>query len=319
MRLPAPRVWLCLLLLLPLGELTAHALIVRHVVPDADYRAAAAFVRAGLLPRDLISVAPGWADPILRLHLGDRIPLSMAGRSDDAAYERMWVLSVRGALPADAPLRAAELQRDFGRVRVLRYALGKSPVLYDFAQALPSAHVTLEDGGRAHDCLLRHGGTPRGGGLGRAVLYPIAERFDCDPRRPWLFVGNVVTEDLDIVPRYCIWQHAAGDAPVGVTFSDVPLGSQLVFYGGLYYEHERMRDHGPVRADVFINGERRASMIHHDGDGWKQLIVATSPDSPNAHGEVRIEVRAHAPDRRSFCWSASTRAAAAVSAARGGP
>jgi hypothetical protein len=307
MRFLGSRAFLCLLVLLPLGELGAHALIVSRVAPDADFRAAADFVRTQLQARDLITVAPAWADPILRLHLGDRIPLSMAGRSDNARYERMWVLSTRGALPIDAPKRAPELQRDFGRVRVLRYALGKSPVLFDFTDTLLRAHATIEERGHVRDCPLHRGGLPHGGGLGRAVLFPLAERFDCDPRRPWLVVGPVVTEDLEITPRHCIWQHAAGDDPISVTWSDVPLGSELVFYAGLYYEHERMRDHGPVRADIFIDGERRGGMVHEDGDGWKRLVIPTSPQAPGARGEVRVEVRAHEPDRRSFCWSATTR------------
>src|SRR5262245_17013720 len=86
--------WIALLLF-PVVELTAHAGARAAVVPPADFRAAARFVRARLGPRDLIASAPSWTDPLLRNAIGDRIDLAMAGRSDSAAYERLWSFSIR--------------------------------------------------------------------------------------------------------------------------------------------------------------------------------------------------------------------------------
>lgn len=293
-------------LLLPVFELGAHAYIVARVPEDADYRAAASFVRAQLAPRDLVTSAPGFIDPIVRLQLGDKMPLAMAGRSDDAAYERMWVVSIRDALPSDAPRTAPGLTRQFGAVRVLRYALGKSPVLYDFASHWSSAQASLTRGGQERACRLLGGGIPRGGGLGRGVLMPIRDRFECDPRQPELFIGPVVLEDLDNQPRHCIWQHPQGDEPVSLSFHDVPFGAELVFYAGIYYEHERMRSGGPIAATLSIDGSARAAFEHRDGDGWKRLRVDTR-ELAGKRGEVRVDVRAPDPAQRSFCWSASTR------------
>ncbi|HEX2675927.1 MAG TPA: hypothetical protein VHM19_04790 [Polyangiales bacterium] len=296
---------LACLLILPLGELAAHARIVNDVVPDRDWAAAAAFVKHEWHERDLLTSAPRWTDPLLRLHAGSLISLDMAGRNDDAAYERLWVLSVRGALPDDVPpTQPAELDRSFGKVRVLRYALGKSPVLFDFVDALPSAHASLGD----QPCPYHKGGVPRGGGLGKGVLYPLAESFECDPRRPWIFVGRVVLEDLELRPRRCIWQHPAGDQPVSSTFDDVPFGEALVLYAGIYYEHERMRDGGPAQLAVQINGTPRGTLVHHDGAGFQRLSIDTH-DLAGTRGQVRIEISAHNPDRRSMCWAATTRAA----------
>ena len=303
------RVWtvaLGLVVVVAALELIAHALIVTHVPADGDYEAAAKLVRSQLLPRDLITAAPAYIDPLLRLHLGDRIPLAMAGRSDDAGYERMWVVSIRGALPPDAPRGTPEFERQFGRVRVLRYKLGKSRVLMDFVQNLPAAEVSLARNGVDHRCPRRTGGVPRGGGLGRPVLMPIPERFECDPGRPWLFAGSIVMEDLSNTPRYCVWQHPQGEEPVSVRFADVPLGDELVFYGGVYYEHERMREGGPIQVDLSINGRRRGGMTHRDGDGWQRIVVPSGTPQEQ-RGEVRIDVRAKNPDKRSFCWAASTR------------
>ena len=61
------------------------------------------YVKPRLRPRDLVSVAPDWADPLLREVLGTDIDLAMAGRSDTSFYERLWSLSIRGARPAEAP------------------------------------------------------------------------------------------------------------------------------------------------------------------------------------------------------------------------
>ena len=295
-----------LMLAIPAFELIAHAWIVMRVPADADFRAAADFVRSELGPFDAITSAPGFTDPLLRLYLGDRIPLAMAGRSDDAGYERLWVVSIRGALPPDAPQGAPEIERRFGRVRVLRYKLGKSPVLLDLVSALSSADVSIWQDGAPQRCPRRTGGVPRGGGLGRPVLMPIAERFECDPRRPWLFVGNIVMEDLSNTPRYCVWQHPQGNDPVTVRFSDVPLGDEIVFYGGVYYEHERMREGGPIQVDVYVDGRRRGGMTHRDGEGFRRVVMP-SATSATQRGEVKIEVRAKNPDKRSFCWAATTR------------
>jgi hypothetical protein len=287
---------------------------VSRVPSDDDYRDAAAFVRSQIAPRDLIVSAPGYIDPIVRLHLGDLMPLAMVGRSDDAAYERVWVLSIDGAIPADVKGKPS-FNRSFGRVRVLRYALGKSRVLYDFVQHWSDAEASLTRGGQRRSCRRRSGGVARGGGLGRGVLTPIADRFDCDPADPQLFIGPVVMEDLDNIPRYCVWQHPQGDEPISLRFHDVPLGSELVFYGGIYYEHERMRQGGPVEVTISIDGNARAKFVHHDGEGWKQLRIATAAISGEVgsdtavRGEVVIQVRASDPSLRSFCWAASTREA----------
>ncbi|HEY2732435.1 MAG TPA: hypothetical protein VGI70_00540, partial [Polyangiales bacterium] len=142
------------LLLVPAFEIGRHLQIVSRVPSDDDYRDAAAFVRSQIAPRDLIVSAPGYIDPIVRLHLGDLMPLAMVGRSDDAAYERVWVLSIDGAIPADVKGKPS-FNRSFGRVRVLRYALGKSRVLYDFVQHWSDAEASLTRGGQRRSCRRR--------------------------------------------------------------------------------------------------------------------------------------------------------------------
>lgn len=295
------------LLLIPFYELSAHVWIVQHVPTLADYKQASDFIRADLRADDLITAAPAFIDPILRWQLGDRMPLAMAGRSDNARYARMWVLSIRGALPKDAPATGADLARDFGDVQVLLYRLPqRERVLFDFVQSWSEADARIERAGAAQACPLRSNGVPRGGGLGKGVLMPIAKRFECDARVPWLFIGSVVLEGLENEPHHCIWQHPQGVDPVTLTFADVPLGSELRFQGGIYYEHERMRQGAPIDVSISIDGQERAQFRHVDGDGFRSIRVPTGA-AADSRGTVSIAVRSSEPRARSFCWSADTR------------
>lgn len=297
--------WIALLAF-ALVEVGAHAATRARVPDPGDWRDAAAFVRAEWRARDLVTVAPAWADPLLRQALGDRVDLAMAGRSDTAAYARLWALVIRDARVSDAPASEPEVTRSFGPVTVKRWKLPAPTVGYDFVARVRDADVRLvaRDGERA--CPWSRFRPPRGGGLGFGVLDP-AERFACDtrPGAPW--VAAVVMEDLDLQPRHCVRQAPAGAAsPVHVRYRDVPLAAGILFHGGLYYEDERMREGGPVIARVRVDGEVAATMTHVDGDGWKRMWVAT-PGRAGRRGEVAIEVTAARPRKRSFCWAASVR------------
>ncbi len=301
------KAWL-LLLALAIVEVVGHVVVRARVVDESDWAAAAERVRREHRAGDLVVVAPEWADPILRRHLGDVIALADAGRSDLARFERLWVLSIRGHRAPETPEGPPELDEQVGRVRVLRWALPPSPVLYDFVEHVRDARVTMIDGEHEVPCPWRDEGRPRGGGLGAGPVTPAA-RHACDPRRPWLWVGATVQDDLDLRPRYCVWQHPAGPSPIRATFEDVPLGDSLVLYGDLYYEHERDREHGPVHVAVRVDGELVGRMVHADGEGWKRLVAATQrPGRPRRErGQVSIEVSAPNPHLRSMCWAATTR------------
>jgi hypothetical protein len=122
---------------------TANALIAPHrVASDADWAAAAAEVRAGFQPGDLIVFAPAWSDQVGRSHLGDLMPLDMVGRSDDAKYRRIWEVSIRGArAPETRPLNAVK-RSEHGRVAVALYEKPATGVAYDFTRHFADARVT---------------------------------------------------------------------------------------------------------------------------------------------------------------------------------
>jgi hypothetical protein len=307
-RISVRSILLVALFALPLGELAAHALIRNGVPALSDYSAAADFIHQELQARDLITGAPGFIDPIVRWQLGDEIPLAMAGRSDAAGYDRLWVVSIRGALPKEAPRGAPELRKKFGKVEVLRYTLHGPKVLFDFVASWQGAKASIVRGGAEKPCPLRTAAAPRGGGLGKGTLIPPKTRFDCDARTPWLFVADVVLEDLDNQPHHCIWQHPQGAEPVQLSFSDVPLGDELVFYGGIYYEHERMRQGGRIEATISVDGQVLGKFEHTDGDGYRALRLDTRALGKRS-ANVTVAVSARDPRSRSFCWAASTRAA----------
>jgi hypothetical protein len=296
--------WL-LLPLLAVAELVSLGVTMARVPPLDDWRAAADFVRSAEQPGDLVVSAPAWTDPLLRLVLGDRLTLAQAGRSDTDAFTRLWALSTRGEDPREAPAKAPAFTRLFGRVRVLRWDLGASPVQYDLVAHVREAEVTRVEGDAALPCPWRVG-TAQAGGLGGGAATP-AERFDCDARRPWLWVAATVQEDLELEARHCVYQHPQGREPIRTTFRDVPLGTRLVLYGGPYAEHERMGEHGPIDVVVKVAGRIAGRMTHRDLDGWKRMEVTTAAQ-PGTRGDVAIEVSAENPHLRTFCWAAQTQA-----------
>ena len=317
MRSGADGAFWCLLLLLAVAELLAQPAALRQVVADSDWLAAAEFVRARHRPGDLIVAAPAWTDPLVRWSIGDKIDLPDAGRSDLSRYRRLWSLSARGARAEEAPAAAPELRQRVGKVTVERWALPEPRVLYDFAEHLRAARVSMESRGGRHDCPWVRARAARGGGLGKDSLRP-PEHFACDPKRPWLWVAPIVMEDLNLKPRYCVWQHPAGKRPVRVSFDDVLLGDALVLYGGLYYHHERKRRGGPVHVRLFVDDADVGRMIHQDGDGWKRLEVPLEAQVGRTHARIAIEVTAPRPYHRSFCWAASMRGQARSNAAAAG-
>jgi hypothetical protein len=301
-RLSARHLWL-LVPLLALAELSSLGVTIARVAPNSDWRAAASFVRREQRPGDLIASAPAWTDPVLRLVLGDRLTLAQSGRSDTDAFTRMWALTIRGERPHDAPSSEPDFAQSFGRVRVLRWDLGASPVTYDLVAHVREAEVVRLEGANELPCPWRMG-IAQAGGLGAGVTTP-AERFVCDPRRPWLWVAPTVNEDLALEPRHCVYQHPQGAEPIRVTYRDVPLGTRLVLYGGVYSEHERMGEHGPIDIAVKVDGRVVGRMTHRDLDGWKRMEAVTA-ERPGTRGDVSVEVSAADPNLRTFCWAART-------------
>jgi hypothetical protein len=308
---PPPR-WASGRWLMLLGLAVAEVLALwgrQSRVPDAAaFRAASELVRQHHETDDAVAIAPDWADPLLRLYLGDKISLKVAGRSDLAAFERLWVLSIRGARAAEAPPREPDFRKVVQGISVERYDFAPSPVVLDLVDALPGAAVDVMVDGSSVPCTFRErvAGVQRGG-LGFGPAAP-RQRFACDTPRESSWVGVTMLEDMALSPRRCILQRPRPNEPVAVTYRDVHLGSELVLYAGLYYEDERHEQGAPVTMRVSINGRERARFVHRDGEGMKRYQLDTRDQGAGAaRGDLRIEVEAPDAIKRSFCWSGSLR------------
>ena len=281
-------------------ELGAHLWIQARVPEDESWASAAAFVRERLSPGDRVIAAPAWADPIARLYLGDLPSLRTASADDSVGGRAVWELSIRGASHRPSP---PSLERSFGNVQVRMWPTSSDRMVFDFVERIDHAEVEL---GTAPPipCPWVQAPVP-GGGLGAGPLPP-AERFVCDPSRPWLWVGATVMADLDLLPRRCVWQHPAGLEPVRTTFRDVLLDEEIVLSGGLDYNNARTDGDVPVRAAVFVDNELLGEMQIGDRDPWTHQTIDTSSFAGTTH-DIRIETSVRAPYQRTFCWSAFAR------------
>ncbi len=305
---PSPRksrlMWLWLLVpALAVVEVVLHFGIRSQVPTDMDWRDAGAFVRENFVPSDAVAAAPAWTDPLVRAAVGHSLSAATAGRSDLAAFDRLWVLSIRGADSAEAPAGTPAVDKEFGKVRVRRWDLPKNSVRYDFTEHLDSAVVTVARRGEETPCVAVSG-VAEGGGLGRGPVMP-ANRFACVSGKKNSVVALTTIEDLDYAPRRCIYQPPVGKDPVRVHFADVPLGASLVLYGGLYNRDERQLTGAPVTVDVAVDGKSVGTMVHEDGDAWKRAEFALPAGA--ASGEVTVSVTAPSAKKRGFCWAATVR------------
>lgn len=136
----------------------------RAAVPGPDaaaWRAAAAAVRAGYRPGDLIVFAPGWIDPVGRHQLGDLIPIEAAARMDAARFGRIWELAIGGARSPDTAGLAPAWAEDHGGVTVRRYERAPAIVVGDVLERVAAATsdgarpalVLTEVGFAPHRCL----------------------------------------------------------------------------------------------------------------------------------------------------------------------
>jgi hypothetical protein len=233
------------------------------------------------------------------------IDLEDAGATDLDRYERLWSFSIRGHRAALAPDRPPDGVVRFGRVRLERWDLGRSPVLVDLVERVMEADVEIFRNGVGTPCQ-RIEAEPRNIGLGAGAAWP-RERILCAGERPWLFVAQTVNEDLDLALRRCVWQHPQGPEPIRTTFKNILLGERIVLDADVYSENERMQERGPFEVRVLVDHREIATMVHTDGEGRKRIEGLTQPmNGPRRQrGDVSIDVTAAEPDLRTVCWSAT--------------
>jgi hypothetical protein len=275
------------IVLLALVE-TANALLAPLAAPsDGDWRKAAAKVRAGFRPGDLIVTAPAWADPLLRQHLGDLIPLPVAGRMDAARYGRIWEISQRGATaPEVADARAEETGRH-GRLTVRRYQREPAHVLFDFVADWNRATVSRNlGGGQVNFCS------------------PLGDRFQC-PDVP----GSPIKPDLleiDTTPHWALGFPMVGSATTVLEYDRVPLGRELAVGVGLHNVWLRKAGKGIVSVRVLVAGRELASLQAGSMTGWTLRKLDTAGLAGQT-ATVRFEITANDPNSRHLALAAEAR------------
>jgi hypothetical protein len=273
------------IVLLALVE-TVNAVVAPFQAPtDKDWGGAAAKVRAGFRPGDLIVASPAWADPVMRQQLGDLVPIAVAGRMDAARYARIWEISQRGARAADtAGASVAESSRH-GALTVKRWEKPAAQVTFDF----------LAEWHRAEFSILTpdHVEVP---------CIATQERFQCTGgpsfKQELLEVDTTLRNGLAVDP--------VERATLAVEFADVPLGRELAVASGLHNVWLRKSGDGKVRMRVLALGREVGAVEATSGNGWNLKRFDTSALAGKT-GKVRFEITTDKASARHFGFAAEAR------------
>jgi hypothetical protein len=254
---------------------------------DKDWRAAERQVRAGFRPGDLIVAAPAWADPVMRLHLGDLIPLATAGRMDAARFARIWEIDQRGARAAETRDGRVVTENHDGALIVRQVERAAATVSYDFLARWNEARVSrLEGNGPAIPCPMQ------------------VDRFQC-PRIGFNYVKRQIVE-VDTTLRQALLAQPVERSRVVVEFPAVPLGREIAVATGLSNVWMRKTANGPVDLTVTIDGRPALRVTTWNKSGWLISHVDTTARAGQT-AAVRFEVSSPAPYARYFAFAAEAR------------
>lgn len=259
------------LLLLSVGiwEIRAARSAGADIPNDKAWARAALNVRARYLPGELIVVAPHWLDPVVRMHLGDLMPVERVARMDDARFAAVWELSIRGDSAPESRGRQVAFDKTFNGIRLRRLTREPARVVTDFVARFDYDGQRVRVEGKA-------------------------------ARRP-----RVGLHEVGFAPRRCIMVEPRPDQTVRVTFRGVPLGSTLVGYAGLADVFTRRDIRSPGRLQVFMGDTEATSVEFGVDDGWVRFSAPTEP----GNGDVTFALTAVGPKarKRLICFAAEAR------------
>jgi hypothetical protein len=267
---------------------TAVAVIAPLRAPkEADWRAAAQAVRAEFRAGDLIVAAPAWADPVLRMHVGDLLTPEVVGRLDDAAFGRVWEVSQRGAQAPEAADGSVTFDRAFGRLRLRRLERRPAAVTYDFVARWSDATLSR-----------------RGAGGAVVNCSNVGDRLQC-PDVGFNFVRRQLVE-VDTRLRLALLAQPVEGAAVVIDYPEVPLGDELVLATGMHNVWMRKAAHGKVDIKVFVDGHAMVTVTTTNDTGWTIWRVNTAASS-GKKVNVKFEITSPAPYARHFAFAAEAR------------
>ncbi len=290
-------------------ELGASVYLSRRFPAVDEWRALRAEVAALKQEKDLIVIAPEWAEPLARNAFSDSLmPIADEARPDEVGYRRAIEVSALGKvnpLVASWPVSA---EKRFGKF-VLRTRMnpGFAPPLFVLTDhAVPPELSVSERSESGATTLCRYGTRPpsSASGLLARPAFP-RQRFSCGPAEAD-FVGTTIIDDQNYRARRCLWANPSPAGVLALNFANVPLGD--VLYGYVGFSFFRFRDHGwpPVKVSFSIDGVALASHSHLPESGWQPFQVATPELRGTAH-EVRIEILGADSRELELCFYAATR------------
>lgn len=289
-------------------ELGLHYWFANRAPTSGDWASLKEPVQRLKTGKELVVVAPRWAEPLARQALGDALmPLRDVARPEDGEYARAIEVSVLGQHASElASWRTASEERH-GPFRI-RIAENPSPekVLYDFVDQLAPGRAEVAevgaDGPRA--CPWRENAPVSNGALGGNPTFP-AKRFACGSGE-WFFAGVTVIDDQnEYRARRCIWGHPTPVGPLRVRYRAVPVGRTVRGWGGMPWLIFRETKGPPVELEVRLDGQSLGTFVHRDEDGWAGFSFPTGREGGNA--DVEFEVRSSSTRDRHFCFSAQMR------------
>jgi hypothetical protein len=273
--------------LLAIVETTVALVAPSRAPTDADWAAAAAAVRARFRPGDLIVAAPAWADPILRVQLGDLIPPEIAARMDDDRFARVWEVSQRGAQAPAAAGGTTTIDDQFGRLRVRLVERPGEIVTYDFVARWADARVSRRDA------------------TGAVVACALAgDRIACPAPGNNSLHRQLVEVDQKL--REALLTQPVAGAAVVIEFPAVPLGRALVIATGLHDTWMRKAARGTVEARLTVGDQTTELPVTGDDSGWTRTRIDTGARAGQTV-TVRLEITSAAPLDRFFAFAAEAR------------
>jgi hypothetical protein len=290
-------------------ELVAHVYFSKRFPSLDEWRAIKAEVGALKREKDLIVIAPEWAEPIGRTAFTDVLmPIADVARPDEASYQRAIEVSALGnvnPLVAAWPVSSEQRLGKF-TLRTRSNPAFKPPlyVLTEHAAPPDLSASELSERGESKPCRYGTRQPSSASGLLAPAAYP-RQRFSCGPSEAD-FVGTTIIEDQNDRPRRCLWANPAPGGVLTLTFGSVPLGDQL--YGYVGFSHFRFRDHGwpPVTISFSIDGAALGKHAHLPESGWQPFQFSTTQFRGSTR-EVRIELSGSHSRELELCFYAATR------------
>jgi hypothetical protein len=287
-------------------ELLAHAFQVATTASPRQWDAVKPAVEKLAHTADLIVIAPPWADPLGREHLGPQLmTVERVAHADVTRFPRAVEVSLGGGTRDEVRDWSVVNKQSVGPFVVrVRSNPRFVPVIDDLMTHVHADAMRVErvDGGQSLDCPYSQGAFGSTGFLFGPALP--ADGFRCAAGAP---VGITIMPVLDYTPRRCLLaEPLGGSSLLRIRLPDVSFGKSLQGHHGIFVDMERTRDGAPVTLVVRGPHGVLGALVHNDGDGWKPFDLATG-DLSGTRGELVFDVTAASAANRVYCFEASTR------------